>query len=71
MSWIISKEKYRAFLAQTSAKWKEKGNTSFTAGHYDESIEEYTAAMLLADLYSEMPTRTFAGYHSFFSSISI
>lgn len=61
MSWIISKDKYRSFLSQTSSKWREKGNTSFTAGHYDDSIEEYTIAMLLADHQTEMPPRTPAG----------
>lgn len=61
MSWIISKDKYRSFLSQTSSKWREKGNASFTAGHYDDSIEEYTIAMLLADHQTEMPPRTCAG----------
>lgn len=61
MSWIISKDKYKSFLSQTSSKWREKGNTSFTAGHYDDSIEEYTSAMLLADHQTEMPSRTCPG----------
>lgn len=61
MSWIIAKDRYRSFLSQTSSKWKERGNSSFTAGNYDDAIEEYTAAMLLADHQTEMPTRTLPG----------
>jgi len=58
MSWLISKDKYRNFLATPSSKWRERGNTSFKLGRYDESIEEYTTALLLADNLTERPPCT-------------
>lgn len=68
MSWIVSKEKYSSFLQQQSSKWKEKGNNSFKAHRYDEAIEEYTTAMLLAKTMSEIPARTSTA-HAFYNSI--
>ena len=60
MSWIVGKDRYWQFLSQNSSVLREKGNSSFKAGRYDEAIEEYTQALLLADKSTEMPTRTFA-----------
>jgi hypothetical protein len=61
MSWLISKDKYKAFLNTPSNKWREKGNNSFKAHRYDDAIEEYSIALILADNVTERPSRTLPG----------